>query len=88
MHTTVTEQSSVTTLTLPVSVMLKTFSFLCITKKIQISRVCRLWKMLVEHSALWRCVPDTLQGTNGFACLVLGLYVSDNPEKDSRQLSY
>uniref|UniRef100_A0A4X1VXG3 Uncharacterized protein n=1 Tax=Sus scrofa TaxID=9823 RepID=A0A4X1VXG3_PIG len=22
---------------------------------------CKLWKMLVEHSALWRRVPDTLQ---------------------------
>lgn len=28
-------------------------------------RVCKLWKMLVEHSALWRCVPDTLRGTYG-----------------------
>lgn len=25
-------------------------------------RVCRLWKMLVERSALWRHVPDTVQG--------------------------
>lgn len=26
---------------------------------------CKLWKMLVEHSALWRRVPDTLQGMYG-----------------------
>uniref|UniRef100_A0A671G7I4 F-box domain-containing protein n=1 Tax=Rhinolophus ferrumequinum TaxID=59479 RepID=A0A671G7I4_RHIFE len=61
-------QISVTILTLPVSVMLKTFSFLCIPEKIQMSRVCRLWKMLVEHSALWRCVPDTLQALPAY-CL-------------------
>ncbi|XP_032269606.1 zinc finger protein 705A-like isoform X2 [Phoca vitulina] len=62
MYTVGREQSLVITLALPGSVMLKTFSFLCITEEIQISRVCKLWKMLVEHSALWRHVPDTLQG--------------------------
>ena len=29
-------------------------------------RVCQLWKMLVEHSAPWRHVPDILQSMYGF----------------------
>ncbi|XP_037668163.1 F-box/LRR-repeat protein 12-like [Choloepus didactylus] len=59
MYPTDAEESLVTIVALPAYVMLRIFSFLCIPERIRISRVCKLWKMLVEDFSLWRHVDLT-----------------------------